>query len=189
MTTIKYRQTCTDYYDGVTTRHYKDVELTPEAAVLELALLSERSILLYEALNRLRYHDIRRRELKQGNLHAFVNFLVGYIYHSDKHPTSAKTLKSMANWLGKTPDTIFYDVEGFENRYPYEEDCACHEWTKQEPYEELCDLCRCDDCPRNEKCCDVDGRDCSASGHIYDALQHQCVACGAFDPLFVGAKA
>ena len=87
---IKFKETKTFYYDGITDRTFEDREITTQDAEELLEEWSRERTLLYEALSKLRRYgpELSGGKRISGNwttddFRDFVNYAIMVIYHSD----------------------------------------------------------------------------------------------------------
>ena len=106
---VEFRETNTSCYDGIVTRSYKDKTVSTEEAGKLLTELSERSTLLYEALDVLRTKS-HSGDIPSDLVHEFVNFVVMYTFHrDDTGPGSAERYRKYLKKHGRLlVDTPFY---------------------------------------------------------------------------------
>ena len=109
---VEFRETNTSCYDGIVTRSYKDKTVSIQEAGKLLTELSEKSTLLYEALDVLRTKS-HSGDIPSDLVHEFVNFVVMYIFHRDH--TGPGSAERYRNYLKKYERLLM--VHHFTIRY------------------------------------------------------------------------
>ena len=126
---ITYRKTRTNYYDGVTTRFYDQIGLTPDEASQELEKLSGQNALLYEALDRIRRCH---RDLDRNTLLSMVNYAVLHIFHRDNGNGNVRKdiekYERRLETLGFRIDRYFYDRTDGDDPLQWDHPHLLEEW-------------------------------------------------------------
>lgn len=107
---VKYRETQTGYYDGITTRSWEDKEVSVEKAGKLLTKMSEGNVLYYEALDALRRLSFSG-DIKSSIVLSFVNFVILYAskWRDHKGPGSASAYADALRHIRALKiDTPFY---------------------------------------------------------------------------------
>ena len=107
MTTVNYRETDSNEYDGWTTRPWQDHEVNTETAGELLTAMSEQVTLLWEALAHLR---ARGGLLDAAARRAFVNYVCLRVFHPDHLAAMGPCDETRLRLHGFDPDNLFYDM-------------------------------------------------------------------------------
>ena len=125
---VAYRRTKNNYYDGMATRSWQDLEIPVEEAGELLTRLSRQNADLSAALCYLRdrHHS---PPLEQDAIRLFINFVVMAVFHDPELAASAEKIAQYREPLLKQDIDLyraFYDIANIQPNDPHSE--AWRDW-------------------------------------------------------------